>query len=152
MKKFPWVQESLANFCDDVEVGVPLSEAQANTEGEIIGSRWVNCNTNDVSPDVRWRLVAQEVNLHANDSFYAATPSLEAKRLLFSDWASRQKVDNEYLQLSVVDMKKAYFYSVPDLNLYVRLPPELGMPRTMVGKLVRCMYGTKDAGAMWDNC
>ena len=26
------------------------------------------------------------------------------------------------------------------------------MPKTMVGKLVRCMYGTRDAGAIWETC
>ena len=51
-----------------------------------------------------------------------------------------------------VDEKKAYFNSVPDRNLYVRFPPELGMPTNTVGKLVRCMYGTRDDGAIWDTC
>ena len=34
----------------------------------------------------------------------------------------------------------------------MRFPPELGMPKDMVGRLVRCMYGTRDAGAIWENC
>ena len=144
------MQEELAYFCDKVWVGVPLSEALADKDGKIIGSRWVNCNKNDIDdPDVRCRLVAQEVNLHADDSFYAATPPLEAKRLLFSEWASRQ---DTYMQLSFVDVKKAYFYGIPERSLYVRCPPELGLPKDMVGKLVRCMYGTRDAGAIWENC
>ena len=71
---------------------------------------------------------------------------------MFSEWASRQKVNGVDLQLSFVDVKKAYFYGVPDRSLYVRFPPELGMPKTMVGKLVRCMYGTRDAGAIWESC
>ena len=146
------MQEELAYFCDKVWVGVPLAEAMADPEGKIIGSRWVNCNKNDINdPDVRCRLVAQEINLHADESFYAATPPLEAKRILFSEWASRQKANGVDLQLSFVDVKKAYFYGVPDRSLYVRFPPELGMPKTMVGKLVRCMYGTRDAGAMWES-
>ena len=122
----------------------------ADPEGKIIGSRWVNCNKNDINdPDVRCRLVAQEVNLHADDSFYAATPPLEAKRQIFSEWASTQDV---YRQLSFIDVKKAYFFGVPVRSLYIRFPPELGMPKSMVGKLVRCMYGTRDAGAIWENC
>ena len=147
------MQEELAYFCDKVWEAVPLAEAQADTEGKIIGSRWVNCNKNDVNdPDVRCRLVAQEVNLQAESSFYAATPPLEAKRFLFSQWATEQKRQGERLQLSFVDVKKAYFYGVPDRRLYVRFPPELGMPKDMVGRLVRCMYGTRDAGAIWENC
>ena len=144
------MQEELAYFCDKVWVGVPLNEALADKDGKIIGSRWVNCNKNDINdPDVRCRLVAQEVNLHVDDSFCAATPPLEAKRLFVSEWASRQ---DRYMQLSFVDVKKAYFDGVPERSLYVRFPPELGLPKDMVGKLVRCMYGTRDAGAIWENC
>ena len=144
------MQEELAYFCDKVWVGVPLADALADPDGKVIGSRWVNCNKNDVNdPDVRCRLVAQEINLHHDDSFYAATPPLEAKRMIFSEWASTQDV---YRQLSFIDVKKAYFYGVPDRNLYIRFPPELGMPKTMVGKLVRCMYGTRDAGSIWEGC
>lgn len=143
--------EELEYFCDRVWVGVPMAEAMADADGKIIGSRWVNCNKNDVNdPDVRCRLVAQEINLHADESFYAATPPLEAKRLLFSEWSSRVK--NEDLQISFVDVKKAYFYGVPERTLYVRFPPELGLGKQMVGKLIRCMYGTRDAGAIWENC
>ena len=121
-----------------------MAEAMADADGKIIGSRWVSCNKNDVNdPDVRCRLVAQEINLHADESFYAATPPLEAKRLLFSEWSSRVK--NEDLQISFVDVKKAYFYGIPERTLYVRFPPELGLGKQMVGKLIRCMYGTRDA-------
>ena len=77
--------------------------------------RWVNCNKNDINdPDVRCRLVAQEVNTFADESFYAATPPLEAKRLLFSQWSTEQCRNVSDLQLSFVDVKKAYFYGVPD--------------------------------------
>ena len=38
------MQEELEYFCDKVWVGVPLSEALADPDGKIIGSRWVNCN------------------------------------------------------------------------------------------------------------
>ena len=143
--------DELEYFCDKVWVGVPIDVARNDPDGKIIGSRWVNCNKNDINdPDVRCRLVAQEVNLHADESFFAATPPLEAKRLLFSEFASRAK--SEDLQISFVDVKKAYFYGVPERTLYVRLPPELGLGKGVVGKLVRCMYGTRDAGAIWENC
>ena len=143
------MQEELAYYCDKVWVGVPLSDAMADPEGNIINSRWVSCNKNDVNdPDVRCRLVAQEIKLHPDDLFYAATPPLEAKRMIVSEWASNQYV---YKQLSFIDVKKAYFHGVPIRSLYVRFPPELGMPKqNVVGKLVRCMYGTRDAGSMWE--
>ena len=46
-------------------------------------------------PDYRGRYVAQEINRggEADAAFYAATPPLEAKRLLFSMW-SRERERN----------------------------------------------------------
>ena len=58
-------------------------------------------------PDVTCRLVGQEINLHADDTFYAATPPLEAKRLLFSEFSSQRTRNGKPLQLSFVDVKKA---------------------------------------------
>ena len=75
------MHDELIYFCDKVWVLVPIDEV----DGKVIGSRWVNCNKNDISdPDVRCRLVGQEVNHHEDKSFYAATPPLEAKRMLFT--------------------------------------------------------------------
>ena len=56
------------------------------------------------------------------------------------------------LKLSFVDIRKAYFNGTPTRNLYVRLPTELGFQKNTVGKLVKCMYGTRDAGAIWEQC
>ena len=73
--------EELQYVCDRVWVGVPMAEAMADTDGKISGSRWVNRNKNDINdPDVRCRLMAQEIHVHADESFYAATPPLKAKR------------------------------------------------------------------------
>ena len=86
--------DELSYFCSVVFRGVTTEEAMQDTDGKIVGCRWVNCNKGDLEdPDVRCRLVAQEVN-HGdspNDAFYAATPPLEAERLLFSQWATEQK-------------------------------------------------------------
>ena len=143
------MHDELLYFCDKVWELVPIDEVN----GKVIGSRWVNCNKNDIAdPDVRCRLVGQEVNLHADESFYAATPPLEAKRLLFSEFASSHGKKGSSMQLSFVDVKKAYFYGIPERELYVRLPSELGISKKYVGKLVRCMYGTRDAGAIWESC
>ena len=32
------------------------------------------------------------------------------------------------------------------------LPRELGLPGHMVAKQIRCVYGTWDAGALWEDC
>ena len=96
-------------------------------------------------------LVTQDVNLHADESFYAATPPLEAKRMLFSEFASQRIQNGKPLQLSFVDVKKASFYGIPEREIYARLPSELGVSKQYVGKLVWCMYGTRDAGAIWES-
>ena len=85
------MQKEFAYFCDKVWIGVPMSEAMTGEEGKIIGSRWVNCNKNGINDtDVRCRLVAQQVDLHAGDAIYAATLPLEAKRMIFSEFASER--------------------------------------------------------------
>ena len=147
--------DELAYFCDHVFRGVSYEEAVNDPDGKIIGSRWVNCNKGDLEdPDVRCRLVAQEVNTGSGgcDDFYAATPPLEAKRLLFSEWATKKVRHGKKLKLSFVDIRKAYFNGTPTRNLYVRLPTELGFQKNTLGKLIKCMYGTRDAGAIWEQC
>ena len=69
---------------------------------------------------------------------------------MFSTWASEQYRDGSRLKLSFVDVRKAYFNGKPNRKLFVRLPPELGLPESTVGKLERCVYGTRDAGAIWE--
>ena len=32
------------------------------------------------------------------------------------------------------------------------LPPELGLPKHFVAKQTRCVYGTRDAGMIWEQC
>ena len=34
---------------------------------------------------------------------------------------------------------------------YIKFPKEMGLPSNLVGELVRCAYGTRDAGAIWED-
>ena len=87
-------------------LGVPLQQALTDKEGKVIGTRWVLCNKQDASdPDVRARLVAQEINTHPDDSFYAATTPLEAKRLLFICLVSGERAVENGFQI-----KASFFY------------------------------------------
>ena len=131
-------------------MGVPLAEALKDEGAKVIGSRWVVCNKQDSqNPDVRARLVAQEIGVHADSSFYAATPPLESKRMLFSGWATQRSRNGKPLKISFVDVRKAYFNGTPTRKLYIRLPAEMGLPKDMVARLDTCMDGTRDAGAIW---
>ena len=102
------MHDGISYFCDKVSRGVTYDEAVKDPNGKIIGSRWVNSNKGDAeNPDVRCRLVAQEVNKGTGgcDDFYAATPPLEAKRLLFSEWATKKVRHGKKLKLSFVDVR-----------------------------------------------
>ena len=85
------IQEELDYFSSRVWVGVPIGDAIKDADAKIIGSRWVVCNKNDThNPDVRARLVAQEVDLQGDTSCVAATPPVECKRMLLSQYATEQ--------------------------------------------------------------
>ena len=130
---------------------MPETEAKAEKDSIVVGTGWVNCNRGDsASPDVRARLVAQEVNTYNEDAYFAATPPLECKRALISQMASERIRGGKSLKLCFVDVRKAYFNGKPTRNLYVRLPKEMGLPRDMLGKLHWCLYGTRDAGHIWE--
>ena len=104
-------------------------------------------------PKVRRRYVATEANHgDTNADVYAATPPRECKRLLFSQWAKRRKRDGPDLCLMFLDVAKAYFNAKPKRNLFLRLPKEMGLPPNLVGRLTKCAYGTRDAGALWEDC
>ena len=84
-----------------------MSQALSQKGSKIIGTRWVLSNKNDaLDPDVRARLVAQEINVFNDESAYAATPPLESKRLLLSQWAAEKTRNGAPLNLSVIDVKE----------------------------------------------
>ena len=50
-----------------------------------IGTRWIDINKGDEkAPEYRSRLVAQEIKRDKREDLFAATPPLEAKKILFS--------------------------------------------------------------------
>ncbi len=70
----------------------PISECWKQTGRAPIGSKWVDVNKGDaVRPLVRSRFVVKEIATYKSDDFFAATPPLEAFRLLLSLAASSGK-------------------------------------------------------------
>ena len=124
-----------------------------DAEAKVVRTRLVIHNKGDEAhPDVRARLVACELNTYQTDEFYASTPPLEAKRLLLSMMATQRTTqDGRPLEISFVDVKKAYFHGVPRRNLHLFLPRELGLGKNAVAHLLRCVYGTRDAGQIWED-
>ena len=95
-------------------------------EAKIIGTRWVDTNKGDsVNPECRSRLVGREFNLGQDDTLDAATPPLEALRVILSNAASWHK-DGKKMRRSVMinDVRRAYLYAKATRALYVRIPPE----------------------------
>ena len=90
---------------------VTRAEALASSKGKIIQGRWIDVNkgSSEIS-DYRSRYVGKELNRGqaATLDLYAATPPLEALKLLVSTCATEQ-VCQMHLMLS--DVKGAYFHT-----------------------------------------
>ena len=90
-----------------VYVRVPRKHQQMHG-GKIIGIRWVDVNKRDAAaPDYRSRLVGQELATYRDDVLYAATPPLEAFRMILSYAASGAGSSSR--QIMINDVRRAYF-------------------------------------------
>ena len=135
---------------------VPIREAVSVTGKMPIGTRWVDVNKGDADqPDYRSRLVAQEINNNKRDDLFAATPPLEAKKLLFSmavaagigyEGGLREKGK----KLDFIDVRRAYFHAKARRPVYVQLPEE-DKEEGQCGRLNKALYGTRDAAQSWEH-
>ena len=124
---------------------VPREEAH----GKIVKVRWVHTNKGtQEEPVIKCRLVAMEfASGEHRDDLFAGTPPLFAIKILLSLVASSQKNDE---CLMILDVTCAFLYGYIKRDLYVEVPPE--DPRHcegVVGKLLKSMYGTRDAPQIW---
>ena len=62
-----------------------------------------------------------------------------------------RKKGSKPLRLSFVDIRKAYFNAIPERAIYMKLPKEMGLSPDLVARQVRCVYGTCDAGKLWED-
>ena len=125
---------------------VSREQAQNDPDGKIVGTRWVFVNKGD---KVRCRLVAQEfAGSDKREDLYAGTPPLAATRYLLSDSVSRGR-RNGHGKLMVVDVKRAFLHGYCTRSIYVELPGAESQGGKYVGKLVRALYGTRDAPLAW---
>ena len=128
---------------------VPRSLASRNG-WKVIDTRWIDVNKGDhQTPNYRSRLVAKEFNDGAQDGLFAATPPLEALRLLISDAATEGEHKMERV-LMLNDVARAFFEAPMTRTVCVELPSEArveGEEEDMVGLLQLSLYGTRDAAA-----
>ena len=97
---------------------------------------------------IRSRLVARDFKGGDKDreDLFAATPPLEAKRLLLSRAATRTGKGIKRGML-FVDVRKAHTIPGCDSEEYIELPPECGAPEGTCGKLDYWLYGCRPAAA-----
>jgi len=133
---------------------VPISECIAKTGKKPIGMRWIDINKGDkTNPDYRSRLVAKEIKRDSRTDLFAATPPLEAKKMLFSlavtDGYGYNKDKSKGMKLDFIDVRRAYFHAKCRRDVYVELPEE-DAEEGMCGKANMSIYGTRDAAQNWE--
>ena len=141
---------------------VTRESAKNDPEGKTVGTRWVFVKKGD---KVRCRLVAQEfAGSDKREDLYAGTPPLSATRYLLSDSVSRESSGygdtrdsspwphnhrKRSRKLMVVDIKRACLHGFCTRSIYIELPGTESEGGKYVGKLVRALYGTRDAPLAW---
>ena len=127
--------------------------AKSDPTGKKIGVRWVDVNKGTVDqPKVRSRLVGQEfAGKEIREDLFAATPPMSATRTLLSLAASRGGTEQSASRIMVLDVKKAFLYGKMKRTVFIELPPEdpMSADKRYVGRLLKAMYGTRDAPAVW---
>jgi len=121
---------------------------------KIITTKWVDTNKGDSdNPNCRARLVGRELAFKKRTDLFAATPPLEALRMMVSLVACRQGSRNpkDRFILMTNDVKRAYFYAPATRPIYITIPEEDWEEgdEGMVGKLNLSLYGTRDAAMNW---
>ena len=135
------------------------SEAWTRSGKRPITTKWVCTNKgDDAAPNYRCRWVAREFR-DDQDVIFAATAPYESIRLLLSIAAAKEeemsrkgKVGEQRLQISMIDVNRAYFNAIVDEDtpIYVELPPEDPEHGRKCGRLRRHLYGTRGAAAGWE--
>ncbi len=97
---------------------VPLEECWRVTGKSPTGVKWVDENKGEAKqPEYRSRLVAKEIKHDEREDLFAATPPLEAKKSLFSLFASMPE-----MRLDFIDVVRVYFHARARREMHVELP------------------------------
>ena len=124
----------------------PIADCWRETGRAPIGSKWVDVNKGDAAkPLIRSRFVVKEIATYKTDDFFTATPPLESLRLLLSLAASVGKD----IKIEVLDARKAHLHAFATRTVFTQLPPEEAAAG-YCARLVRCLYGTRDAPKRWE--
>ena len=88
------------------------------------------------------------------DDLFAATPPLEAMKLLLSlavtEGVGYQKGHKKSgMKLDFIDIRRAYYHAPARREVYVKLPPG-DEEEGMCGLLIKSLPGTRDAAQNWE--
>ena len=132
----------------DLYEKVPIQQCYEKTSKAPISTRWIDINKGDQdNSNYRSRLVAREINTYKSDDLFAATPPLEALKLILSMVTTA----NHGEILMVNDISRALFHAKAKREVYVQLTQEdmEHGDEKLCGRLNYSMYGTKDAAHDW---
>ena len=135
-----------------VYVKIPRRQAIANG-WKIIKTRWIDVNKGDEkNPQYRSRFVGKEFNDGEDAAMFAATPPLEALKVLISEASTGrhgERVEEKVIMIN--DVARAFFEAPVRRKICVELPEEDKSAKDragdMVGLLVQSLYGTRDAAS-----
>ena len=96
---------------------------------------------------IRSRLVAKQFANQVRDDIYAPTPFLESFKMLLSILACEAP---KGYRMGVLDVSKAFLYAEAEEDIWIELPEEdPGHAAGLVAKLLKSMYGTRNAPKAW---
>ena len=119
-----------------------------------ITTRWIDVNKgDDCNRNYRSRMVAREIKRDNRMDLFAATPPLEALKLLISE-AATVRPQKRLKKIMVNDISRAYFYAPARRSVFIEVPEEDKDPGDgdVVGELRMSLYGTRDAAQNWQEC
>ncbi len=124
---------------------VPIEECWKNVGEGPVGVKWVDTNKGDEqNPEYLGRLVAKEIEKDKGEDLFAATPPLEAKKMLVSFWASIPG-----MLVDFGDVARLYFHTRTRRRVYVELA-KADYEQGKHGLLKKAMYGTSGAAQNWE--
>ena len=76
----------------------------------------------------------------------------QASRSSPSESSDSGPKNRRFKKFQLLDVSRAHFHAFAKRRVWIRLPAEaLRGRKDVVGLLLRCMYGTRDASALWED-
>ena len=99
--------------------------------------------------------MSKEIKKDNRDDLFAATPPLEALKILLSlamteGYGYQQGTEKQGKKREFIDIRRAFFHADAIRKVYVELPAE-DAEDGKCGILRKSMYGTRDAAHNWES-